>query len=100
MPLVKEMLPYIASVDRRWRKFPQGSFNITNFVAHKELYHCIRNKIESLQNKAKKEREDEEKAALEKIKEEKAAELDAEHKILSEKNRQLAQNERITTQAN
>ena len=48
MPVVKEMLPYIASVDRRWRKFPQGCFNITDYVAHKALYHCIRNKLESL----------------------------------------------------
>ena len=87
MDVVKELLPYIGSVDRRWRKFPQISFNITDYVAHKDLYHCIRNRFESLQNKAKKDREDEEKAAAEKLKAEAEEALEREQKEVAERNR-------------
>ena len=99
MDVVKELLPYIASVDRRWRKFPQSSFNISDYNAHKDLYHCIRNRLESLQNKAKKDREDEEKAAAEKLKAEAEEALEREQREAAERNRQLAANERSTKQA-
>lgn len=58
MSLVKEVIPYIALVDKNWEDFPLASFNITDHKAHGNLYHNIRNKIRSMQNTEAKKKDD------------------------------------------
>ena len=58
MSLVKEIIPYIALVDKNWEDFPLASFNITDHRAHGNLYHNIRNKIRSMQNTELKKKDD------------------------------------------
>ena len=86
--LVKLMIPHVAVRDKRWKKFPKESYTATGYEAHIHLYNTIRNKLTSLKDAAEKDRKDaEEKAATEKIKEETAARLEAEHKEATERNR-------------
>ena len=100
MDLVKKMIPSIGVRDKRWKKFPVAQFDIHGCATHKQLYHTIRNKLDSLINKAQKVREDaEEEAAMEKIKDAENARLEAEHKEMTDRNRQLAKNERFSKQA-
>ena len=59
MDLVRKMIPSIGVRDKRWKKFPVAQFDIHGCATHKQLYHTIRNKLDSLINKAHKIRDDE-----------------------------------------
>ena len=75
LKLVKNMIPHVARLDKRWKEFPKELFDQDTYDAHNKLYHCIRNKLESLaketQTKAKK------KALLEKAAKDKEDEDDS-----------------------
>lgn len=75
LKLVKNIIPHVARLDKRWKEFPKELFDQDTYDAHNKLYHCIRNKLESLaketQTKAKK------KALLEKAAKDKEDEDDS-----------------------
>ena len=62
--MVKQVIPFISYVDKRFKKFPLEEFNTEEHKAHTTLYHTIRNKLDSLKEQLKRER----KAAADKIK--------------------------------
>ena len=75
IPLVKNIIPYIASEDRRWKRFPQDASNTYKYKMHECLYNTIRNKLDSLFNAKKKQLADQEKRKKEAEKQQ-AAEQD------------------------
>ena len=73
--LVKNIIPYIASEDKRWNRFPHAAFNTYKYKTHETLYNTIRNKLDSLFNAKKKQLADQEKRKKEAEKQQ-AAEQD------------------------
>ena len=99
MDLVKDMLQSVAVRDKRWKKFPKKFFDITAYKGHRQLYDCIRNKLDSLKHaEEQKRKQAEEDAAAEKLKAETNERLEAEHKEIAKANQQLAKNERPAKQ--
>ena len=56
--LVKQMIGHVAVRDAKWRKFPLDSFNTGQHEAHNQLYHALRNKFNSMVEKAEKAKAD------------------------------------------
>ena len=60
--LIKNMLPIIATKDKRWKKFKFENFNTDKYPMHNALWVTARTRIENLQNEAEKQRKADEKA--------------------------------------
>lgn len=55
---VKELLPWVAMKDRRWKKFPIDSFTTNKYEAHTELYQVIRFKLDAMKKEEQKAKAD------------------------------------------
>ena len=86
--LVKQMLGHIAMRDKRWLHFPTDDFITGQYEAHDQLYHAIRNKVLSMQKKAKKAKEEKEAKAKAKEEEQKK-EAEAREKAESKKSKEV-----------
>ena len=48
VPFVKEVIPWVAMIDSRWKEFPLDSFDPEQHKAHRALYDTVADEFQRL----------------------------------------------------
>ena len=65
MDFVKLVLPHVGTIDPKWKNFNIKDFNTHHHEAHSRLFHCLRNRFNSLRDAYEKEKAEKAKKKLE-----------------------------------